>query len=84
MGILKTFVTVAIVMAAIAVTAAERPKEPPPTWPWLGPTPPEIRDALVEARNRLLHTDQELKRMEVIASPTAASATSDATIAPGH
>jgi len=74
MEMLKTLVTVAIVMAAIAAAAAERPKEPPPTWPWPGPTPPEIRDALVKARNRLLPTDQELKRMEAIAPDKPAAA----------
>ncbi len=67
MEMLKTLVTIAIVTATTAALAAEAAKEPPPTWPWPGPTPPEIRDALVMKRGIFRPTQQDLQRMEAIA-----------------
>lgn len=76
MEIHKRLMTVAIVMAATVGWAAEDAKEPPPTWPWPGPTPPEIRDALVIKRNIFRPTEQDLKKMETSApdKPVAAPA----------
>jgi len=74
MGMLKPLSTVAIAMACVVATAAEGTKEPPPTWPWPGPTPPEIRDALIKMRNGTLPAGQDLKKIEA-ASPDRAPAT---------
>ena len=63
----KTLWTIVMCMAATAVWAAEAVTEPPPTWPWPGPTPLEIRDALVLKRNIFRPTEQDLKKMEAIA-----------------
>jgi uncharacterized protein len=62
----KTLLTIVMWMAATAAWAAEAATEPPPTWPWPGPTPPEIRDALVLKRNVFRPTQQDLKTMEAI------------------
>jgi uncharacterized protein len=67
MEIHKRLLTLPIIMAATVAWAAETAKEPPPTWPWPGPTPPEIRDALVVKRNVFRPTEQDLKKMETIA-----------------
>ena len=59
----KTLSAVLMVMAATAGWAAEAAKEPPPAWPWPGPTPPEIRDGLVQKRNIFRPTEQDLRKM---------------------
>ena len=60
MGTRKSLVTLAMLLAATGAWAAEAAKEPPPTWPWPGPTPPEIRDALVMKRGMFRPTEQDL------------------------
>jgi len=76
---LKPLLTVVILSVAIvAVPAAgalggEAPKEPDPTWPWPGPTPPEIREALIEKHttgaflSTFRLTEPELKKIEGLA-----------------
>jgi len=73
MEMLKTVCMVVMVTAATAALAAEATKEPPPTWPWPGPTPPEIRESLMKKRV-FRPSGQELKKMEAIA-PDKAPAT---------
>ena len=74
MQMTKTFVTIAMMAATTVVLAAEATKEPPPAWPWPGPTPPEIRDALVTKRGIFRPTEQDLKKMEAIAPDKPAAA----------
>lgn len=76
MGMLRTYLTVVMWMAAAGALAAEAAREPHPTWPWPGPTPPEIRDGLVTKRRIFRPNKQELKKIEEIApdKPDAAPA----------
>jgi type 1 glutamine amidotransferase len=64
-------VATAILASAVAASAAE-PKKEPPAWPWPGPTPPEVRKALMTERI-WQPNQQELKQMEA-AAPDKASA----------
>jgi len=69
MEMLKTVCMVVMVTAATAAWAAETAKEPPPTWPWPGATPPEQREAMMK-RERVFAfrtTEQELKKVEQLA-----------------
>ena len=66
-------------LLAVIVAAAfggEAAKEAPPTWPWPGPTPPEIREALMKKRFSRRPTEQELKKLEELCpdKPPAAPA----------
>ncbi len=61
----RTLWTAAMAIAATAALGAET-KGPPPTWPWPGPTPPEIRKSLMTERI-WQPSDQELKQMEAVA-----------------
>ncbi len=47
MRMFKILLLLSIVAATTVALAADAAKEPPPTWPWPGPTPPEKLDAAV-------------------------------------
>lgn len=64
MGSIKSLKAVLISMVAIAAFAGEPSKEPVPTWPWPGPTPPEIREAKMKKGFARRPTEQELKQIE--------------------
>jgi len=67
---------VAMAMAATGALGEEAAKKPPETWRWPGPTPPEIRDALMKKRFARRPTKRELKQIEAAApdKPPAAPA----------
>src|SRR5512135_1953562 len=65
----RTLWTAAMAITATAALGAET-KGPPPTWPWPGPTPPEIRKSLMTERI-WQPSDQELKQMEAVAPDKA-------------
>ena len=65
MGMLRALLAV-VLTGASAAFGAEATKGPPPTWPWPGPTPPEIRKSLMTERI-WQPSDQELKQMEAVA-----------------
>lgn len=67
MGMWKTLGVVTVVVAGALASAAEPITERPPQWAWPGPTPPDIRDALVSSRRVFRPTQQELERIEAIA-----------------
>lgn len=62
-----TFVTLVILMAATPALAAEAAKEPLPTWPWPGPTPPEQREVMMKRTFVFRLTPQDSKEMEKLA-----------------
>ncbi|MBM4039695.1 MAG: ThuA domain-containing protein [Planctomycetes bacterium] len=61
---------------AVAAFGGEGAKEPVPTWPWPGSTPPDIREALMKKRFSRRPTEQELKKIEELCpdKPPAAPA----------
>jgi hypothetical protein len=69
MGMLRALLAV-VLTGASAAFGAEATKGPPPTWPWPGPTPPEIRKSLMTERI-WQPSDQELKQMEAVAPDKA-------------
>ncbi len=62
-----TFVTLVMLMAATPALAAEAAKEPLPTWPWPGPTPPEQREAMFKRTFVFRLTPQDSKEMGKLA-----------------
>ena len=76
MAKLAALATFVMLMAATSAWAAEAAKEPHPTWPWPGPTPPEIRDGLVTKRRIFRPSELELKKIEEVASDKPAAAPS--------
>ncbi|HUT37496.1 MAG TPA: ThuA domain-containing protein [Planctomycetota bacterium] len=72
MELLKCLLGVATAMAA--ALGGETAKEPPPTWPWPGPTPPEIREALMKKRFSRRPAERELQQIEAAAPDKAPAA----------
>jgi type 1 glutamine amidotransferase len=72
MKLVKRILCALLVTAAMSASGAE--KNLPPTWPWPGPTPPEIREALMKERHARRPTEQDLKKIEA-AAPNRAPAT---------
>lgn len=64
MGNLKNLFEVAMLMIATGTLSAAPTKEPPPTWSWPGPTPPEIREALLKKTFVFRPTERELRKIE--------------------
>ena len=63
-----------ITLVTVASSAWGAETDPPPIWPWPGPTPPEIRETLMKARHARRPTEQDLKKIEA-AAPDRAPAT---------
>ncbi|HPD13492.1 MAG TPA: ThuA domain-containing protein [Planctomycetota bacterium] len=55
-----------LVVAAVAL-GGEAVKEPPPTWPWPGPTPPEQREAMMKRTFLIQPAPQDMKTIEELA-----------------
>jgi len=54
----------ALALAAAGALGGDAPKEPLPTWPWPGPTPPEQREAMMKRTFLIRPTPQDLKKIE--------------------
>jgi len=72
----RILVGAALASALLCAFGGEAAKEPPPTWPWPGPTPPEIREPMMKKRFSRRPTEQELKKIEELCpdKPPAAPA----------
>ncbi len=56
-----------LALVATGAWAAEPAKEPLPTWPWPGPTPPDMRELRMKLTFLIHPTAQDLKQMDEIA-----------------
>jgi len=76
MGLCRSLLGAAIAMAAAGALGGEAAKEPVETWPWPGPTPPEIREPKMKKGFSRRPTEQELRQIEAAApdKPPAAPA----------
>jgi type 1 glutamine amidotransferase len=64
----------ALALATAGALGTEAAKEPLPTWPWPGQTPPEQREAMMKGTFLIRPTPQDLKKMEELAPDRPAAA----------
>jgi type 1 glutamine amidotransferase len=67
MGLGRSLLGAVIAMAAAGALGGEAAEDPVETWPWPGPTPPEIREAKMRKGFARRPTEQELKGIEAAA-----------------